>query len=161
MNRFTKNDINRFSIKTRRVQSGCLEWQGAKFHNGYGVFRFRDKNLRAHRVAYELDNGPIVNGAFICHSCDNPCCVEITHLFIGDALINAADMMAKRRNNPGHGRNNRRGESHPNSILTENSVRRIRIIGNAVLQKEMAVWFKCSRTHISAILRRHLWKHLL
>jgi hypothetical protein len=76
----------------------CLIWQGAKTRDGYGVMGIgRGKQHRAHRVAYELANGPIEPGAVICHRCDTPLCVNPAHLFAGTPGDNTRDMHAKGR----------------------------------------------------------------
>jgi hypothetical protein len=65
---------------------------------GYGQFRFEGKILRAHRVAYELEVGPIPEGMKLLHSCDNRRCVKPQHLTPGTMAQNNADMNRKGRN---------------------------------------------------------------
>ena len=63
-----------------RVTSGCLEWGGPATHDGYGVLCYGGKNYYAHRVAYELEHGPIPLGLEGDHRCLNTRCVEASHI---------------------------------------------------------------------------------
>jgi HNH endonuclease len=78
---------------------GCWEWQAGKDKNGYGQFTVYPprRTLRAHRVAYEMEVGPIPDGLMVLHRCDNPSCVRPDHLFTGDAKANSEDMLSKGR----------------------------------------------------------------
>jgi hypothetical protein len=97
----------------------CKEWTGARDRDGYGTLGRR--KLRAHRIAWEAAYGPIPPGLLVCHHCDNPPCVEPTHLFIGTAADNMQDASAKGRL-PTHPP----GEAHPNAKLTDAQVHAIR-----------------------------------
>jgi hypothetical protein len=80
----------------------CWDWTAALNNIGYGMFRFSSKGMRtAHRVSYELFNGPIPAGLAVCHTCDNPICVNPKHLWVGTLKDNAQDMVAKGRNGRG------------------------------------------------------------
>ena len=85
---------------------GCQVWIGGATLGGYGVIGGEGgrngSQLLAHRVAWELANGPIPEGLFVCHHCDNPPCVRVDHLFLGTHWENMADMRTKHRH---HGPN--------------------------------------------------------
>ncbi len=84
--------------------SGCIEWTGC-LRNGYGrlIIGSRTDNTRksvaAHRLAYETHVGKIPEGMFVCHSCDNPKCINPDHLFVGTRQDNVDDRERKGRNN--------------------------------------------------------------
>lgn len=79
-------------------QTNCWEWTAATNNIGYGMFRFNVNKMRtAHRVSYELFNGPIPPGLVVCHTCDNPKCVNPDHLWVGTMKDNWDDMNNKGR----------------------------------------------------------------
>lgn len=77
----------------------CWIWKSST-DGKYGTFSLKNRLIKAHRFSYELSNGKIPEGHDICHKCDNPRCVNPTHLFLGTRLDNVRDMIKKIDANP-------------------------------------------------------------
>lgn len=139
----------RFGTKVKVAESGCFEWGGHVTKNGYGQVSVSGKPHYAHRIAWELVNGAVPSGKFVCHRCDNRKCVNPNHLFIGSFDDNMADMVAKRRQ--AHGSKNMHAK------LTESDVRKIR--ASTDRNMDIAVQFNVSRPLISMIRNGRIWKY--
>ncbi len=76
----------------------CIVWSGYVTPLGYGQSGTRRHGTRlAHRIAWIEAHGPIHDGMCICHTCDNPACVNVEHLFVGTQKDNLNDMATKGR----------------------------------------------------------------
>lgn len=148
--------VERFWAKVdRRASHECWEWQGQRLPNGYGVaHRTPGNKTTAHRVAWEIANGPIPTELHICHRCDNRPCVNPAHLFLGTRADNMDDMKAKGRSS--------RGARQWSTRLTDADVVRIRRLGTArdLSQREIAQRFGISQAEVSNIVRRKRWQHV-
>lgn len=88
------------------VASGnkCWTWIGSKDNYGYGKLGYGGRDCKAdykaHRMSYEMRFGPLPSGSVVCHTCDNPSCVNPNHLFEGTQKDNAQDTARKGRLNP-------------------------------------------------------------
>lgn len=122
--------IDRFLAKVQVQPDGCWVWTAA-LRDGYpyGVFCFDGKTYRAHRFSYLLYRGEIPEGQHVCHSCDNPTCVNPHHLFLGTQSDNIQDCLEKGRFN--HGTRGRPKDSCPvgHPYTPENSYSRPGVSG--------------------------------
>lgn len=92
----------RFWSKVSKTD-GCWNWTAtrSKSGTGYGQISVNDRLTAAHRVSWELHFGPVPDGLFVLHRCDNKACVNPAHLFLGnnsDNLIDAARKSSLGRN---------------------------------------------------------------
>lgn len=78
---------------------GCWEWKGARVRQGYGRFPVsKHRELRAHRISYQLFYKEELKATdVVCHKCDNPPCVRLSHLFKSTTKGNLDDAVAKGR----------------------------------------------------------------
>jgi len=133
----------------------CWDWTAYKTADGYGrMGGIGRKILTAHRVSWELHNGPIPGEMCVCHSCDNPACVNPDHLWLGTHQDNMADRDEKGRHTPTSGERNRHAK------LTENQVMAIRSEYPGTGQAELAEKYGVRRKTISKIICRELWAHI-
>lgn len=157
-------------IKNSKIDevTRCWNWTGAKKGSGkltcYGSLTIgsRTDNSRrtisAHRYSYIVFNGDIPKGAFVCHKCDNPSCVNPEHLFVGTRQDNVNDRESKNRNNHVFGKESRK------SGLTELDI--INIIqkydtGNYSLRELAKEYNIKSHKSILEIINRKTWSHVI
>ena len=76
----------------------CWEWMGTLDYKGYGIFKLNGKGIKAHRLMAEK-MGLEIKDLCVCHTCDNPKCVNPSHLFVGTVLDNNIDKINKNRHN--------------------------------------------------------------
>lgn len=131
--------------------SGCWVWQKGIQSYGYGTVWYGETRSRrlAHRVLYELHRGPIPDGLFVLHRCDNPPCVNPDHLFLGTARDNAQDCVSKGR---------WPSKAGMNSTLTPKAVQDIRTSGES--QKVLADRYGVSQSTISRAKNGKCWSHV-
>lgn len=86
--------------------TGCFLWLGCVKRHGYGVVGVKRsgrtgrsgwRSEAAHRVAWELANGPVPPGLFVLHTCDQPGCINPKHLYVGTQFDNMQDSVRRKR----------------------------------------------------------------
>lgn len=131
----------------------CWIWTGAKTR-GYGSVQIRGRGtIFAHRLAHELFIGPIQPRSFVCHTCDNPACVNPRHLFVGTPLENVHDMISKGRRRTGI---QPHGEAHHKTTLTRDQVIKIRESSESA--DRLATQYAVSVSTIRNIVARRTWQ---
>jgi hypothetical protein len=108
----------------------------------------------AHRISYTVKVGKIPEGAFVCHKCDNPVCINPDHLYLGDYRSNSADCVARNRQ--------AKGVNHGRARLNERDVLLIRRMwrDRAFKLREIASLFEVSIGAIQGAIRRENWSHV-
>lgn len=151
--------IDRDFILSRSVPqflSTCWNWIGPTILGGDKLPRGKismgasGKIELAYRAAYRLFRGPIPDGLFVLHSCDNGLCVNPAHLFVGTQADNMADKVKKNRQ--------ARGERSGQARLTEASVREIRALNvQGMSERKLAARFGVSNAAIHSVLSGESW----
>ncbi len=137
----------------RKGVDECWEWQSAQLKGGYGVYSKYLGSRLAHRISYALANNgiPAPKHKQVCHSCDNPACVNPAHLFVGTAQDNTDDKVQKRRHSY--------GEDHAQSKLTWKLVRelRARYAKADISQRALARVFDITHEALGQVVRNETW----
>lgn len=126
----------------------CWNWQSHRTPDGYGVFcNGKHGNVYAHRMAYILRYGEIPEGMCVLHKCDNPSCVNWSHLFLGTNRDNVVDMLWKGRSRA--------------AKLTPDEVREIRSrAANGESCESLALEYGVTVRHVRSIIDGKHWKHM-
>jgi hypothetical protein len=165
-----KDPVETLWAKTIKTDT-CWLWTGTiGKQTGYGRITSNKKDILTHRLSYEIANGPIPDGMFVCHKCDVRNCVNPAHLFLGTPAENIQDMVSKDRQAKGENNGKAtkpestpRGEKCIQAKLTAQQVLAIRQryadtpnITFSAIARDYGVTKEC----ISGIVRRKSWRHI-
>lgn len=144
----------------RRGDDDCWNYTGATQGFGHGIItiwtgRRQSHSEKAHRVAWEIANGPIPAGLCVCHKCDNPPCCNPAHLFLGTSAENNQDRARKGRSV------NAKGEQHGNAKITADIVRELRQrVAAGESFSSLGREFGIDYSNVSLIAKRKAWAHV-
>jgi hypothetical protein len=153
---------------TPEPNTGCWLWTYGVNASGYGVANYDNKSLVAHRLVFFSLHPGANQSLCVLHRCDQPSCVNPDHLFLGTHTENMRDAAAKGRlSRPFRGSDRPRQWSRrvrgrdPNSKLTAEDVLSIRSERfRGVIHKDIAAQFGVTKSAITQILGRKIWKNL-
>lgn len=158
--------MDRFWPKVRRgAPDECWPWLAGKDKDGYGKFQVTgrgpapgvprpvQKHVRAHKLVWELENGPLARGLVIRHSCDNAACCNLAHLTSGTQAQNRSDSVRRGREP--------RGERKPNTRISDAAAYEIRVrAASGATYAELAAEYGVHRSVIGMIVRRTNFRHV-
>lgn len=151
----------RLRRKIRQNSNNCWEFTGHRDSLGYGKTSVRAPHKRtvlAHRLSYAATFGHLPSGLLACHRCDNPCCINPLHLFLGTNHQNTMDSVKKGR----HVHPVNDSEKVWCCKLTKNQVHEIRRLcqEKQLSQKQIANLFSVSQSTVSTIHTHSKWKRI-
>ena len=110
----------------------------------------KNTNIKVHRYVYQLNTGEDITGKVVRHTCDNPKCINPSHLLSGTVADNNSDRDSRFR----HGK----AKLSPVQVL---EIRK-RFSENSKLKTPgVAREFGISARTVLSIKNGHHWKHLL
>jgi hypothetical protein len=133
-------------VTLKETNTECLEWQGCRDDLGYGKCSRHVDGVRyvlAHRWAWAEANGPIPGDLLVCHTCDNPSCCNVAHMFLGTDADNTADRDRKGRGLRGRSR-----------YSTEDTDEMARMWSEGWVLREIGEQFGCTGQHVRWLIRQ-------
>jgi hypothetical protein len=153
--KLSPTEIYRFFQKVARSDgpNACWPWKGKPSENGYGIFTFKGKSYKAHRIAYYLEYAHIKTELMVLHKCDVRLCCNPAHLYQGHAKQNTQDAVRRGRHTRMY------GEQNGKAKLTKSQVKAIRkrYRQGGVTQKSLARDYGVSETTIFYVCSGERW----
>lgn len=134
-----ENSIENFWLNVNKIPGGCWEWTAALNSSGYGSWSVKRRQVKAHRISYEMAKGAIPDGLHVLHDCDNRKCVNPGHLFLGTNAENIEDRVAKDRSY------RKIGSKDVQEIIAKCKA--------GALQREVAAEYGVTQSHVSKLCK--------
>jgi hypothetical protein len=134
----------------------CWLWTASTTDDGYGKYTVRlgkeSRTFRSTRLSFFLNYGYIDDTLLVCHTCDNPLCVNPKHLFLGTVKENNMDCITK-------GRQRHAKWENKSTLLKNDDVIEIKkLIKSGVSQIDIAKMFNVGKNCIWFIANGITWK---
>jgi hypothetical protein len=160
--------VSRASVAHRlfrsvRLEGDCWISELSDRGVGYACIKIGGRVVDAHRVAYDLVNGPIPPRMLVLHNCDVRRCVAPAHLRLGTHKDNVADMIRRGRDlrperRSGIMRATRDAGGLGNQKLDRATVETIRqAVRSGSTRADVAKAFGVSRTLVGNIVLGRRW----
>lgn len=146
--------VERLLSRIKVNSEGCFEWQGPRHRQGYGLVFANGKKSFAHRDSFQAFRREIPSGMCVCHRCDNPCCINPAHLFLGTHADNMKDMARKKRSTAGE-------KSHSAKVSASDVLEMTRLYKSGVDQGKLAQRYGIARCTVSEIVRGTKWRGII
>jgi hypothetical protein len=144
---------NSKEISYEVMKNGCWKCTSHYDNKGYPKFQNNGKTIRIAKYLYEREFGEVPEGFVLRHKCDNPKCINPSHLEVGTQRDNMQDMVER-----GH---STKGSKNPMSKLSEDDVKTILIrIKKGEFAEKIAEEYKVSKMTIGCIAGRITWRHI-
>jgi hypothetical protein len=156
----TESLVRRFWKYTlKRDELECWNWN-ASTRAGYGCLKHQGKMVACHRLSYLIHHGPITDGLFVCHKCDNRLCVNPSHLELLLHRQNVIDGIYRGREK--RGVTHVRGSECYNACLNEDLVKQIRQLRSSsnMGPSSIAKILNVSKDAIKQVIAGRTWKHV-
>lgn len=151
--------FKRLMSKSRRTESGCLEWTGWRNYEGYGQTSYKSHGEPTHRLMYMAVKGPIPEGMIVRHTCDNPPCMEPDHLLLGTEAENTADSLERGRHGKASKTTCKRGHDLSEAKIYKDGSRHCRHC-DRIKQRMMAGWSEEDAVNTPALPRGQRPAHI-
>ncbi len=129
-----------------REAGECWHWPGTSFSpHGYGNCNRNGQKI-ASRATWVETYGPIPEGMWVLHKCDNPPCVRPSHLYLGTPARNTRDMVERGR------QVTHVNEANARTVVATEDVQRIRErVASGEMQKLVAEDYGIHPAHVSRL----------